>query len=144
MVELKWAALLAGGLRELTQCKIEASMCHLRGLLMLKLNRGDQAKKCFMEALALDVKCYEAFEQLISGEMMTPIEGANLDELLCASTKHRITRMGVRPVSGVQGANTRRCGVREDDVYIAATQVQACRRARFCPTQTSRRLWPRR
>ncbi|KAI0701318.1 TPR-like protein [Cytidiella melzeri] len=54
--------------------KIEASMCHLRGLLMLKLNRGDQAKHCFMEALALDVKCYESFEQLISGEMMTPDE----------------------------------------------------------------------
>ncbi|KAF9059802.1 hypothetical protein BDP27DRAFT_1340749 [Rhodocollybia butyracea] len=54
--------------------KIEASMCHLRGLLMLKLNRGDQAKNCFMEALALDVKCYDAFEQLISGEMMTPEE----------------------------------------------------------------------
>ncbi|KAI0925830.1 hypothetical protein AcV5_008457 [Taiwanofungus camphoratus] len=51
--------------------KIEASMCHLRGLLMMKLNRGDQAKKSFMEALALDVKCYEAFEQLITGEMMT-------------------------------------------------------------------------
>ena len=62
-------------LHALTQWKIEASMCHLRGLLMLKLNRGDQAKSCFMEALALDVKCYEAFEQLISGEMMTPIEG---------------------------------------------------------------------
>lgn len=51
-------------------------MCNLRGLLMLKLNRGDQAKHCFMEALALDVKCYEAFEHLISGEMMTPEEGA--------------------------------------------------------------------
>ena len=51
-------------------------MCHLRGLLMLKLNRSDQAKHCFMEALALDVKCYEAFEHLISGEMMTPEEGA--------------------------------------------------------------------
>ncbi|KAI8982735.1 TPR-like protein [Trametes punicea] len=54
--------------------KIEASMCHLRGLLMLKLNRGDQAKACFVEALALDVKCYEAFEQLVDGEMMTPEE----------------------------------------------------------------------
>ncbi|KIK68891.1 hypothetical protein GYMLUDRAFT_153334 [Collybiopsis luxurians FD-317 M1] len=54
--------------------KIEASMCHLRGLLMLKLNRGDQAKNCFMEALALDVKCYDAFDQLVSGEMMTPEE----------------------------------------------------------------------
>lgn len=42
---------------------------------MLKLNRGDQAKNCFMEALALDVKCYDAFEQLVSGEMMTPEEG---------------------------------------------------------------------
>ncbi|KAI0046567.1 TPR-like protein [Auriscalpium vulgare] len=51
--------------------KVEASMCNLRGLLMLKLNRGDQAKACFMEALALDVKCYDAFDQLISGEMMT-------------------------------------------------------------------------
>ena len=50
-------------------------MCHLRGLLMLKLNRGDQAKACFMEALALDVKCYDAFDQLISGEMMTLEEG---------------------------------------------------------------------
>ncbi|KAI0349743.1 TPR-like protein [Trametes cingulata] len=54
--------------------KIEASMCNLRGLLMLKLNRGDQAKACFIEALALDVKCYEAFEQLVDGEMMTPEE----------------------------------------------------------------------
>ncbi|KZV72988.1 TPR-like protein [Peniophora sp. CONT] len=51
--------------------KVEASMCNLRGILMLKLNRGDQAKACFMEALALDVKCYDAFNQLISGEMMT-------------------------------------------------------------------------
>ncbi|KAF5382153.1 hypothetical protein D9615_004247 [Tricholomella constricta] len=54
--------------------KVEASMCHLRGILMLKLNRGDQAKQCFMEALALDVKCYDAFEQLVTGEMMTPDE----------------------------------------------------------------------
>jgi anaphase-promoting complex subunit 6 len=45
---------------------------------MLKLNRGDQAKACFMEALALDVKCYDAFEQLVGGEMMTLDEGALL------------------------------------------------------------------
>ena len=42
---------------------------------MLKLNRGDQAKQCFMEALALDIKCYDAFDQLVTGEMMTPDEG---------------------------------------------------------------------
>src|SRR6266702_1581836 len=47
-------------------------MCNLRGLLMLKLNRGNQANACFMEAL--DVKCYDAFEQLVGGEM-TPEEG---------------------------------------------------------------------
>ena len=50
-------------------------MCHLRGLLMLKLNRGDQAKACFMEALVLDVKCFEAFQQLVDGQMMSPDEG---------------------------------------------------------------------
>ncbi|EMD33975.1 hypothetical protein CERSUDRAFT_159330 [Gelatoporia subvermispora B] len=54
--------------------KIEASMCHLRGVLMLKLNRADQAKHCFMEALALDVKCYESFDYIVTGEMMTPDE----------------------------------------------------------------------
>ncbi|KAG9103103.1 anaphase promoting complex subunit cdc16 [Ceratobasidium sp. 370] len=50
--------------------KVEASMCYLRGLLMLRLNRADRAKECLLEALALDVKCYEAFELLIGGEMM--------------------------------------------------------------------------
>ena len=47
-------------------------------MLKLKLNRGDSAKECFMEALALDVKCYEAFNNLISGEMMTADEGTFL------------------------------------------------------------------
>lgn len=42
---------------------------------MLKLNRSDQAKLCFLEALALDVKCYDSFEQLINGEMMSVDEG---------------------------------------------------------------------
>ncbi|KAF8515403.1 TPR-like protein [Hysterangium stoloniferum] len=54
--------------------KIEASMCHLRGILMLRLNRNDRAKESFLEALALDVKCYDAFEQLIGGELMRPEE----------------------------------------------------------------------
>ncbi|KAH8100117.1 TPR-like protein [Cristinia sonorae] len=54
--------------------KIEASMCHLRGILMIKLNRPNQAKNCFMEALSLDVKCYESFMHLVSSEMLTPDE----------------------------------------------------------------------
>lgn len=45
---------------------------------MLKLNRSDQAKQCFLEALALDVKCYDSFEQLINGEMMSVDEGNQL------------------------------------------------------------------
>jgi len=49
---------------------------------MLKLNRSDQAKQCFLEALALDVKCYDSFEQLINGEMMSADEG---DQLLPTS-----------------------------------------------------------
>ena len=43
---------------------------------MLKLSRTQAAKECFMEALALDVKCYDAFEQLVNGEMMTVDEGS--------------------------------------------------------------------
>lgn len=42
---------------------------------MIKLNRPNQAKNCFMEALSLDVKCYESFMQLVSSEMLTPDEG---------------------------------------------------------------------
>lgn len=42
---------------------------------MQKLNRADVAKTCFMEALALDVKCYDAFSQLINSEMLPPDEG---------------------------------------------------------------------
>lgn len=67
-------------------------MCHLRGLLMLKLNRGETAKECFMEALALDVKCYDAFDQLVSGEMMTTDEGedfSRFDTRLARRLKYR-------------------------------------------------------
>jgi hypothetical protein len=73
---------------------------------MLKLNRGDQAKACFMEALALDVKCYDAFEQLVGGEMMTLEEGA-LPPLLDYTPRHRLScRMGVCTVPCVQGTDT--------------------------------------
>ena len=58
-------------------------MCHLRGILMLKLNRGEQAKSCFIEALALDVKCYDAFNQLVGGEMMSPDEGMSTTPCAC-------------------------------------------------------------
>lgn len=69
-------------------------MCHLRGLLMLKLNRGDQAKQCFMEALALDVKCFDAFEQLVRGEMMGDDEGRRFFSVVALGSSH--LRMGIR------------------------------------------------
>ncbi|KAG9017193.1 anaphase promoting complex subunit cdc16 [Tulasnella sp. 427] len=55
--------------------KVEASMCHLRGVLMTRLNRQDRAKEHFMEALALDVKCYDAFHELINGNLLGIDEG---------------------------------------------------------------------
>ena len=65
---------------------------------MMKLNKTVQAKECFMEALSLDVKCYESFQQLIDTEMFTPEEGelyyCLLPQLYLNST---FTRMGVRP-----------------------------------------------
>jgi hypothetical protein len=80
-------------------------MCNLRGLLMLKLNRGDQAKRCFIEALELDVKCYDAFEQLVGGEMMTVDEGA-LPLLLDYAPRHRLAcRVDVCRVPCVQGTD---------------------------------------
>lgn len=54
--------------------KFEASMCYLRGVLYANLNKFDKAKKCYKEALIIDAKCYEAFEQLISNNLMTAEE----------------------------------------------------------------------
>ena len=50
-------------------------MCHLRGLVQLHLNAMDRAKECFLEALSIDVKCYNSFDALISGNMMDIAEG---------------------------------------------------------------------
>jgi hypothetical protein len=50
-------------------------MCHLRGLIHLHLNAIDRAKMCFMEAVSLDVKCYESFDVLVGGNMMALDEG---------------------------------------------------------------------
>ena len=90
---------------------------------MLKLNRGDQAKACFMEALALDVKCYEAFEQLVDGEMMTPEEGKTILVTLRISFDHS-SRVAVCKKSSLPRANASRCGFRTVDVSVATTQVQ--------------------
>ncbi|WVO17769.1 hypothetical protein L204_105467 [Cryptococcus depauperatus] len=54
--------------------KLSSSLAHLRGLLHLRLSSFSQAKEALMEALALDVKNYEAFRELIEGGMMSEKE----------------------------------------------------------------------
>jgi len=50
-------------------------MCFLRGQIYLRLSRGEKAKEAFLEALALDVKCFEAFNLLVQNQMLTIDEG---------------------------------------------------------------------
>lgn len=54
--------------------KLEASMCYLRGLIYANQNNFERAKECYKEALVVDVKCYEAFDELISNSLMLPSE----------------------------------------------------------------------
>jgi anaphase-promoting complex subunit 6 len=56
--------------------KLESSMCLLRGTIHLRLGATELAKAAFVEALALDVRCYDAFLALVGGEMMGVDEGA--------------------------------------------------------------------
>lgn len=54
--------------------QIEASMCYLRGLIYVNQNNYEKAKEAYKEAVLVDVKCYEAFHELISGELLSPSE----------------------------------------------------------------------
>lgn len=53
-------------------------MCFLRGQIYLRLSRGEKAKEAFLEALALDVKCFEAFNLLVQNQMLTIDEGEGI------------------------------------------------------------------
>ncbi|KAM0788548.1 hypothetical protein ACM66B_001674 [Microbotryomycetes sp. NB124-2] len=54
--------------------RLTASIAHLRGLIHLHLGSADLAKEAFIEALSRDVKCFEAFQALVGGEMMSQTE----------------------------------------------------------------------
>lgn len=62
--------------------KLEASMCYLRGLVYNKQNNFERAKECFKEAVLVDVKCFEAFDELISNHLLSPDEEWELLECL--------------------------------------------------------------
>ncbi|CAG8560664.1 4158_t:CDS:10 [Ambispora gerdemannii] len=54
--------------------KLEAYMCYLRGYAYAQQANLDQAKKNYKLAVVLDVRCFEAFNALISNHMMTSKE----------------------------------------------------------------------
>lgn len=54
--------------------RLEASMCFLRGLVFASQNNYERAKEAYKEAVMVDVKCYEAFNELISNEFLSPSE----------------------------------------------------------------------
>jgi anaphase-promoting complex subunit 6 len=54
--------------------KLEASMCYLRGLIYANQSNFEKAKESYKEAVLIDVKCYDAFHELISNNLMTPLE----------------------------------------------------------------------
>ncbi len=58
--------------------KLEASLCYLRGVIYARQNNFEKAKESYKEAVEVDVKCFEAFHELISNSMLTPDEELNL------------------------------------------------------------------
>ncbi|KAH8913589.1 TPR-like protein, partial [Atractiella rhizophila] len=62
-----------------------ATLCHLRGIIYQNLNSIDRAKEAFVDALMIDVKCYESFEALMKGNMLTGQEEWDLLQQLAYS-----------------------------------------------------------
>ncbi|EDO15826.1 hypothetical protein Kpol_1057p14 [Vanderwaltozyma polyspora DSM 70294] len=54
--------------------KLESSLCYLRGKIYLIQNNFSKAKDSFKEALLVDIKNFEAFEELTSKNLLTPKE----------------------------------------------------------------------
>ncbi|KAM3078030.1 anaphase-promoting complex subunit Cut9 [Clarireedia jacksonii] len=75
---------------EAANIRFEAAMCYLRGLCYAKQNAFDRAKECYMDAVRIDVQCFEAFEQLMKNCLMSPedewkfLESLNFDSISIA------------------------------------------------------------
>lgn len=54
--------------------KLEASMCYLRGLIYANQNNYERAQEAYKEAVMVDVKCFEAFNELIGNDYLSPSE----------------------------------------------------------------------
>ncbi|KAL8682697.1 MAG: hypothetical protein Q9186_001293 [Xanthomendoza sp. 1 TL-2023] len=57
-----------------SETKYEAAMCYLRGICFAKQNSYDRAKECYMDAVRIDVQCFEAFDQLMKNCLLPPDE----------------------------------------------------------------------
>lgn len=62
--------------------KLESSLCYLRGKIYSAQNNYSKAKDSFKEAVLVDVKNFEAFEELTSSNFLTPREEWDLLESL--------------------------------------------------------------
>lgn len=62
--------------------KIESSLCFLRGKIYSAQNNFTRAKECFKEAVLVDVKNFEAFQQLTNKNLLTPKEEWDLLDCL--------------------------------------------------------------
>lgn len=60
----------------------EASMCYLRGVIYATQNNFDRAKEAYKEAVLVDVKCFEAFDELIANDLLLPSEQWDLIDQL--------------------------------------------------------------
>ncbi|KAG6022582.1 hypothetical protein E4U41_002228 [Claviceps citrina] len=54
--------------------RFEAAMCFLRGICYAKQNAFDRAKECYKDAVRIDVRCFEAFQQLMKNSLLSPDE----------------------------------------------------------------------
>lgn len=54
--------------------QLEASMCYLRGLVYANQNNYEKAKEAYKEAVQVDVKCFEAFDELTRNNYLSPEE----------------------------------------------------------------------
>ncbi|CCE65968.1 hypothetical protein TPHA_0N01870 [Tetrapisispora phaffii CBS 4417] len=58
--------------------KLESSLCYLRGKIFLAQNSFNKAKNSFKEAILVDIKNFEAFEELTSKSLLSPNEEIEL------------------------------------------------------------------
>lgn len=62
--------------------KLESSLCYLRGKIYAAQNNFNKSKESYKEAVLVDVKNYEALEELIAKNLLTPKEEWDLLDAL--------------------------------------------------------------